>query len=174
MASSGSTRASSRSGPSSAVSAEEPASALDAKAGEAGPERSERASPERSERVLCIIPARGGSKRLPRKNLALLLGEPLVAHSIRHALEARLVQRVVVSTDDAEIASVAEQHGAEVVRRPAEIAGDTATSESALLHVLDHLERTESYHPDLVVFLQCTSPVRQRDDIDNAIRALLD
>lgn len=125
-------------------------------------------------KILAIIPARGGSKGIPRKNVRLLAGKPLVAHTIEHACQARSVDRVVVSTDDPEIAVVSEQYGAEVVWRPAEISGDTASSESALLHTLVFLEQTEGYRPDLVVFLQCTSPIRRPEDIDQAVQTLLD
>jgi YrbI family 3-deoxy-D-manno-octulosonate 8-phosphate phosphatase len=129
------------------------------------------ACPEPS--TLAIIPARGGSKGIPCKNVRLLAGKPLLAYSIEHALAARSVTRVVVSTDDDEISLVALQWGAEVVRRPAEISGDTASSESALLHVLDHLRETEAYEPDLVVFLQATSPMRDRGDLDAACSTLI-
>ena len=125
-------------------------------------------------RVCAIIPARGGSKGVSRKNVRLLAGKPLIAHTIEHALGARFVTRVIVSTDDDEIASVSKEYGAEVVKRPAELATDTATSESALKHVLDHLRGVEGYTPDLVVFLQCTSPVRTSRDIDRAAQLLLD
>ncbi len=124
--------------------------------------------------ILAIIPARGGSKGIPRKNLRLLAGKPLVAHSIEHARQARRVSRVVVSTDDPEIAAVSEQYGAEVVWRPAELATDTAPSESALRHVLDYLDENEGYQPDLVVFLQATSPCRLPQDIDGAVQTLLE
>jgi YrbI family 3-deoxy-D-manno-octulosonate 8-phosphate phosphatase len=123
--------------------------------------------------ILAIIPARGGSKGIPRKNVLPLAGRPLIAHSIAQALASRQVTRVVVSTDDAEIAAAARVAGAEVVVRPAEISGDTAASESALLHVLDTLQAHEGYLPDLVVFLQATSPVRLPADIDGAIDTLL-
>jgi len=93
--------------------------------------------------ILAIIPARGGSKGIPRKNLQPLAGKPLVAHTIEHARQARSVNRIVVSTDDSEIAAVSKQYGAEVIWRPAEISGDTAPSELALLHALDYLQRTE-------------------------------
>ena len=116
-----------------------------------------------------IIPARGGSKGLPRKNVRLLLGEPLIAHTIRQSLNSELVARTLVSTDDDEIASISVQYGAEVIERPAEISGDSASSEKALHHVLDELQQRESFTPDIVVFLQCTSPVRRRHDIDRAI-----
>jgi YrbI family 3-deoxy-D-manno-octulosonate 8-phosphate phosphatase len=122
--------------------------------------------------VLAIIPARGGSKGVLRKNVRPLAGTPLVVYSIRQALAAPAVTRVVVSTDDDEIAAVARKAGADVVRRPPEISGDTASSESALLHVLDHLARRETYAPDLVVFLQATSPLRGPDDIQAAVETL--
>ena len=122
--------------------------------------------------VLCIIPARGGSKGIPRKNIYPLRGIPLLVHSIRHAWEAPSISRVVVSTDDPEIAGVAEEAHAEVVRRPPAISGDTATSESALLHTLDHLKDSEGYEPDLVVFLQATSPLRKQYDIQQTIEVL--
>ncbi len=124
-------------------------------------------------RVLAVIPARGGSKGIPRKNLALLAGKPLVAYSIEAARRSKTVERVVVSTDDPEIAGVSRHYGAEVVERPAELSGDKSSSESALLHVLDHLNRSENYKPDLVVFLQCTSPLTHEEDIDGTIQSLL-
>jgi len=124
--------------------------------------------------VLAIIPARGGSKGIPRKNLQLLAGKPLIAHSIEPAQQAQSVNRVVVSTDDPEIAAVSKQYGAEVIQRPAEISGDAASSESALLHALEYLQRTEEYEPDLLVFLQCTSPLTLPEDIDGTVHALLD
>jgi N-acylneuraminate cytidylyltransferase len=122
--------------------------------------------------VIAIIPARGGSKGILRKNLRLLAGKPLIVHTIEQALAAESVTRVVVSTDDAEIAAVARAAGAEVVHRPIALSGDTASSESAVLHVLDHLEMAEDYRPNLVVFLQCTSPIRQPHDIDRAVAVL--
>lgn len=122
--------------------------------------------------VLALIPARGGSKGIPHKNVQPLAGKPLLAYSIEQARATRSITRVVVSTDDDAIAAVANQYGAQVVWRPAEISGDTATSESALLHALDYLRDTERYEPDLVVFLQATSPLRQVDDIQNAIETL--
>lgn len=123
--------------------------------------------------ALCIIPARGGSKRVPRKNLLPVAGKPLLEYSIEHALGSKLVHRVVVSTEDVEIATFAKKCGAEVVERPVELATDTASSESALRHVVETLANRERYHPDLVVFLQCTSPVRNPDDIDRAVERLL-
>lgn len=130
--------------------------------------------PSGTNETLCIIPARGGSKGVKRKNLRPLCGVPLIEYSVRHALSAPLVHRTVVSTDDDEIAGVTLRLGAGVVARPPELSGDTATSESALLHALEHLERAEGYRPRLVVFLQATSPLRRAGSIDAAVRTLLD
>ena len=126
------------------------------------------------EMITCaIIPARGGSEEIPRKNIKLLGGKPLVAHTIEHARQARSVNRVIVSTDDSKIAAISVHYGAEVVWRPAEISGDTASSESALLHALEYLQQTDGCEPDLVVFLQCTSPLILPEDIDGTVQALL-
>lgn len=122
---------------------------------------------------LAIIPARGGSKGIPHKNIQLLNGKPLVAYAIEQALASNFISRVVVSTDDEEIGAVAKRYGAEVVWRPDEISGDQASSEAALLHTLDVLEQREAYHPALVVFLQCTSPLTLAEDIDGTIDVLL-
>jgi len=122
---------------------------------------------------LAIIPARGGSKGVPRKNVRPLAGRPLIAWTIAAAREAKSITRVVVSTDDREIAQVAQSCGADIVWRPAEISGDTASSESALSHALDHLAASEDYHPDIVAFLQCTTPLTTADDIDGTVGRLL-
>jgi len=123
-------------------------------------------------KVVAVIPARGGSKGVPRKNIRVLAGRPLIAHSIQAARQSKHVSRVIVSTEDAEISRIAREWGAEVVPRPLELASDTASSESALLHVLDYLSREEHYTPDVVVFLQATSPLRQPGDIDRAVEVL--
>lgn len=123
---------------------------------------------------LAIIPARGGSKGIPRKNARPLAGKPLIAHTIECALKAKSITRVIVSTDDPEIAALSGQYGAEVIWRPVEISGDSASSEAALLHVLNYLKTAESYQPDFIVFLQCTSPLTTPEDIDGAVNALLD
>ena len=124
-------------------------------------------------KILAIIPARGGSQRVPRKNLAELNGKPLIAWTIADARRAKFINRIIVSTDDDEIAAVSRGLDAEVVDRPADISGHMANSESALIHVLEHLHNTEVYIPDLVVFLQATSPLRDETDIDSAIKTLL-
>ncbi|MDT5269271.1 MAG: hypothetical protein QOH49_1457 [Acidobacteriota bacterium] len=123
--------------------------------------------------MVAVIPARGGSKRVRGKNLMPLAGRPLVAHSVAHATGSRLVREVYVSTESEEIAAVARAGGADVIKRPPELAGDEASSESALLHALNERNRRGLPDPDLVVFLQCTSPVRRRDDIDRAVETLL-
>ncbi|OGH69534.1 MAG: hypothetical protein A3C90_00240 [Candidatus Magasanikbacteria bacterium RIFCSPHIGHO2_02_FULL_51_14] len=122
--------------------------------------------------IAAIIPARGGSKRIPRKNLAMIAGKPMIAYSIEDAMNARLVDRVIVSTEDEKIADVSRQYGADVIDRPQELAQDGASSESALLHVLDELEKRGERKPDLLVFLQCTSPMRYANDIDTAVETL--
>ena len=121
--------------------------------------------------IVAVIPARGGSKGIPRKNVLPVGGLPLIAHSILHARRSRLVDLVVVSTDDPEIAAVARRFGAEVVDRPADLATDGAPSEPTLAHALDHV-RTQHGPVDLVVFLQATSPLRRPDDVDGAIEHL--
>ena len=123
--------------------------------------------------ALAVIPARGGSKGIPGKNLQAVGGLSLVARSVQAAFASRGVDRVVVSTDDDAIAEEAQSHGAEVVRRPAAIAGDTASSESALLHALDTLEQQGPLPPQLV-FLQCTSPFTSGGQIDRVLEALED
>lgn len=100
-------------------------------------------------------------------------GVPLIAHTIRAAQAASLVTRVAVSTEDAEIASIARRFDAGVVDRPAALASDEASSESALLHALDHLEMAEGYRPDILCFLQCTSPLTAPEDIDNVLRTMI-
>jgi len=122
--------------------------------------------------VLCIIPARGGSKSIPRKNIIHLAGKPLIAWSIEAALAATSISRVIVTTDDKEIAYIAKIWGAETMLRPPELANDTASSESALLHVIETLKQEENYEADLIVFLQATSPYRSTTDIDDSVKLL--
>jgi CMP-N,N'-diacetyllegionaminic acid synthase len=121
---------------------------------------------------LVIIPARFGSKGIERKNIKNIAGKPLIAWSIESALKAHTVDRVIVSTDSGEIADIAMGCGAEVpFLRPCSIAGDLATTESAMLHALSWLEFNEQYFPDNTVLLQATSPVRNEGVIDRAIES---
>ena len=123
--------------------------------------------------VLALIPARGGSKGIPGKNLQEIDGVPLICRSIRAAKSSRRVGRVVITTDDDAIATAAENEDAIVIRRPDEIAGDTASSESALLHALDVLESQGPLEAEMV-FLQCTSPFTTGVQIDSVLKALND
>ncbi|MFE6759675.1 cytidylyltransferase domain-containing protein [Streptomyces sp. NPDC057684] len=125
-------------------------------------------------RVLAVIPARGGSKGVPAKNLAPVGGVPLVARTVRECRATRLVTDVVVSTDDAAIAAVAREAGAEVVLRPAAIAGDKSSSEAAVLHALDAHEALQGAPVDVVLLVQCTSPFIVREDIDGVVDAIIE
>jgi len=129
-----------------------------------------------SETVLAVIPARGGSKGVPGKNLAPVGGIPLVARAVRECVAAQHVTHVVVSTDDPSIAEVARSAGAEIVLRPADIAGDTATSEAAVLHAMDAHEAAHGGVPvDVVLLVQCTSPFITSEEIDGvAARVIAD
>jgi YrbI family 3-deoxy-D-manno-octulosonate 8-phosphate phosphatase len=124
--------------------------------------------------VLALIPARGGSKGIPRKNIRPFAGYPLIAWSIAAGLQAETVTRTIVSTDDEEIAEVARQWGAETpFLRPAEFAQDKTTDLPVFEHALQWLAENEGYRPDVVVQLRPTSPIRPRDCVDEAVRTLL-
>lgn len=123
--------------------------------------------------VLAVIPARGGSKGIPKKNIYPVSGKPLLAYVIQSALKTDAIGSVVVSTDDNDIASVAVEYGAEVVWRPAELSTDKASSESALLHALEYLKRRDGTLPEIMAFLQCTSPLTQPQDIQGTIETLV-
>lgn len=116
---------------------------------------------------ISIIPARGGSKSIPKKNIIDFCGKPLIAWSIENALGSKYIKEVYVSTDDKEIADISRKYGASIIWRPDELATDTASSEEALLHAISKIESQKEI--DIVVFLQATSPLREKDDIDNAI-----
>jgi len=124
--------------------------------------------------ILAIIPARGGSKSIPRKNIKNLAGKPLIVYTIETALKSDFLDRVIVSTDDEEIAEVARKYGAEVVVRPKKLAEDETPTLPVLQHVVKYLEEKENYKVDVVVVLQPTSPLREVSDIDNSIKKVLD
>lgn len=124
-------------------------------------------------RIVAVIPARGGSKGILKKNLQVVGGRTLVARCVGTALESHAVERVLVSTDDADIAKVARRDGAEVVHRPLEISGDEAKSESALLHTLDALEKDPRGHPEVLLFMQATSPFTRSVDVDAAVATMI-
>lgn len=120
--------------------------------------------------VLTVIPARGGSKGIPMKNLAQVAGRTLLAHTIEHAIRAELAGRIVVSSEHPDIIAEAERYDVEVVRRPEELAGDYSPSEEAILHALDETGAT----PDVVVMLQCTNPFRNPSDIDACVNMIVE
>jgi len=124
--------------------------------------------------ILAIIPARGGSKGIPRKNIRLLCGKPLIAYTIEAALNSKLINRVFVSTEDEEITKVSKKYGAEVISRPTELAQDDTPSFPVFQHAIRHLEEVKDYHPEIIVVLQPTSPLRIVEDIDRAIEGFME
>jgi len=121
--------------------------------------------------IVAIIPARGGSKGIPRKNIKLFAGKPLIAHSIEQAKESEYVDRIFVSTEDNEIIDVALKYGADVVTRPKKLATDFASTEAVLQHALNYLEKDNKI--GIVVLLEPTTPMRDKGIIDKAIMRLL-
>lgn len=119
--------------------------------------------------TVAVIPARGGSKGLKEKNIYPVAGKPLLAWTILQASASTSVEKVFVTTDDKAIADVANAYGAEVIVRPSELAGDKASSESAIMHALSVIEREYNMPLEMIVFLQATSPLRKPDDIDRAV-----
>lgn len=127
-----------------------------------------------SDEILALIPARGGSKGIPRKNLLVLRGKPLIAYSIQQAQASRRITRVIVSTDDQEIAAVARAWGAEVpFLRPTEFAQDLSPDIDAFRHALTWLAEHQGYRPEAVVHLRPPGPVRRVELIDQAVDLLL-
>lgn len=125
--------------------------------------------------ILGLITARGGSKGIPRKNIVAVAGQPLLAYTCTAASASLHLSRVVLSTDDAEIAAVGQQYGAEVpFMRPAALASDTATSIEVARHALDWLAEHDGWQTDIVVILQPTSPLRTAQHIDEALATMLD
>jgi CMP-N-acetylneuraminic acid synthetase len=125
--------------------------------------------------ILAIIPARGGSKSIPRKNIRTFAGHPLVAYSIAAGLAAETVTRVIVSTDDEEIAAVARRYGAETpFLRPQDISGDQTLDLPVFQHALQWLDENEGYTPEIVVQLRPTSPFRRVQHIDQAVYRLIE
>jgi YrbI family 3-deoxy-D-manno-octulosonate 8-phosphate phosphatase len=125
--------------------------------------------------ILAIIPARGGSKSIPHKNIRLFAGYPLISYSIAAGLQAKSVNRTVVSTDDEEIAQISREYGAEVpFLRPAKYSQDNSQDFPVFQHALNWLADEQNYHPDVVVQLRPTSPVRPHHCVDDAVKILLD
>lgn len=122
--------------------------------------------------AIAIVPARGGSKGIPRKNLIPLLGVPMLVYTLRASMGCDWIAKTLVSTDDGEIAEVARAEGAEVVERPSELATDRSPTEPAVLHAMDWWKEREGSDPDWVVLLQPTAPLRDSSDIDQAFKIL--
>lgn len=123
--------------------------------------------------IVGIIPARGGSKRLPGKNIKLLAGKPLIAYTIEAALKSKLINKIILSTEDEKIAKIGAEYGAEVITRPTELAKDETKTAPVLVQVVKELEK-QNYYPDIVVLLQPTSPLRDETIIDAALKKLID
>jgi len=124
--------------------------------------------------ILAIIPARGGSKGILNKNIRNLNNIPLIAHSINIAFKSNYINRIVVSTDNELIKEVAIEYKAEVVDRPGELAEDTSLVIDAIRYTVKHLEETENYKTDIIVLLECTSPIKSVADIDLGIKSILE
>ena len=118
--------------------------------------------------IIAIIPARGGSKGIPKKNIKFLNGKPLITYSIENVIKSKYIDEVFVSTDDKKISLIAKKYGAKIINRPKILARDTSSSESALKHAVEEIEKL-GIKIDLVVFLQATSPMRGKYDLDRAI-----
>lgn len=124
-------------------------------------------------KILGIIPARGGSKGLLRKNILDFLGKPLISYTIEEAKKSKYLNRIIVSTDDIEIAKISMKYGAEVpFIRKKELADDTSSINDVIANVIEELYNSEKYLPDVICLLQCTSPLRTVYDIDNTIRKM--
>lgn len=124
-------------------------------------------------KVVCVIPARGGSKGVPRKNIKILGSKPLIAYTIEQAVQSKYIDRIVVSTEDREIADISKQYGAEVpFMRPVVLAGDQVATIDVLLHAINWLEE-DKYAFDIIVLLHTTTPLRVVKDIDSCIEMLL-
>ena len=121
------------------------------------------------QKIISIIPARGGSKGIPRKNVKLLNNKPLIAYSIEQSLHSKLINKTYVSTEDNEIKRISKEYGAEVIDRPQELAGDIVSTEAVILHVAEYLKNDFNY----MVLLQPTSPIRYPRQIDKAIELII-
>ena len=124
-----------------------------------------------TKKILSIIPARGGSKGLPRKNIIDLNGKPLIGWTIGASLKSKYITDTIVSSDDEEILNISQQYGANVLKRPKELATDIASSESVVLHTIKELKKQDKIY-DYIVLLQPTSPLRDEKDIDKAFEML--
>ena len=124
-------------------------------------------------KILAIIPARGGSKGVPGKNLKLLAGMPLIDHTLSFAVQSNVFDRIVLTSDDEKICERAQEYGVQIITRPEALARDNSLVVDAMVHVLDQLAK-ESYEPEFIFLLEPTAPVRDRGDLIEAVSALED
>ena len=122
--------------------------------------------------ILSIIPARGGSKGIPLKNIIKINKKPLLYYTVNASLKSKLVTRTIVSTDHEKISKIAKSLGSEVIKRPKRLANDHIALEPSIAHTLDHLKKTENYKPDIILILQNTSPLRNSKHVDEALTLL--
>ena len=127
----------------------------------------------KNKKIVAIIPARGGSKGVPNKNIKMLAGKPLITYTIEESLKSKHIDRTIVSTENKKIAEISKKYGAEIIERPTELADDDTPTLPVLKHAVNHLEKVEGYSADIVVLLQPTSPLRKVSDIDIAIEKFL-
>lgn len=123
--------------------------------------------------ILCVIPARGGSKGLKNKNIRPIFGKPLITYSIDAARESRLISKIVVSTDCDKIAHVVRKYGIDVVNRPKKYSTDSAPIEQSLRHALRYIERKQSCVVDIIVCLQANIPIRKKSQVDTVIKKII-
>ncbi|MBU1160172.1 acylneuraminate cytidylyltransferase family protein [Patescibacteria group bacterium] len=129
----------------------------------------------KKKKILALIPARGGSKSIPKKNIYPILGKPVIFYTIEAAKRSGLIDRIIVSTDDEEIAAIAREYGAETpFLRPSKLAEDNTPDLPVFQHALSWLKEKENYQPDIIIHLWPTSPFRKDGDIDKAIDLLLE
>ena len=125
--------------------------------------------------VVCVIPARGGSKGLPGKNIKMFCGKPLIAHTIEQARQSKYIDRVIVSTEAEEIAQISLKYGAEVpFMRPMELARDSSSTVGVLLHAINWLENVDRYAFDILLLLHTTTPLRSVEDINKSITLMVE
>ena len=124
--------------------------------------------------VLCVIAARGKSKRILNKNIRVLCGKPLIAYTIEKALDSKLSNRVIVSTDDSKIAAIAREYGIDVIIRPNNLALHTSPIDEAIRHAIRSLEENEGFVSDIAVLLQANVPIRKKGEIDEVINELIE
>jgi len=124
--------------------------------------------------IMAIIPARGGSKGIPLKNLKPLDGKPLIEYSINESLKSKFITRTIVSSDHPKILKISEKLGAEIIKRPKNLSNDSSQLEPVIEHCLNYLKQKENYVPDIIILLQNTSPLRTKKHIDDALSDFLD